>query len=154
MKGGYMAEYSMYQALLLTASLFISWIVYIVTGIACAYYVYQDAIKQVRRVLKIHPYWWAAFALMGGVWTLIAYWIMQHSTLVKKDEWLALKLDWTTAFRQVEGLLSTPICGRSIVALTIINMRTGKTTLFQINQMVNENIHTSLFFIVLTGGSV
>ena len=81
-----MAEYSMYQALLLTASLFISWIVYIVTGIACAYYVYQDAIKQVRRVLKIHPYWWAAFALMGGVWTLIAYWIMQHSTLVKKDE--------------------------------------------------------------------
>jgi hypothetical protein len=34
-----------------------------------------------------HPYWWAIFALHGGVWTALPYWVMQHSTLVKsRDE--------------------------------------------------------------------
>lgn len=82
-----MKEESIYQALLGAAGLYTYWALYILTGIACAFYVYQDAIKQSRRVLNVHPYWWAAFALIGGVWTLVAYWLLQHSTLGKsRDE--------------------------------------------------------------------
>jgi hypothetical protein len=79
-------EDSIYQALLGTAGLYTYWVLYVATGIACAYYVYQDAIKQDRRTLNIHPYWWAALALIGGVWTLLAYWLIQHSTLKKPGD--------------------------------------------------------------------
>ena len=82
-----MEEHSIYQALLGTAGLYTYWALYIATGIACAYYVYQDSIKQPRRVLNIHPYWWAALTLIGGVWAVMAYWIMQHSSFAKtRDE--------------------------------------------------------------------
>jgi len=37
--------------------------------------------------MNIHPYWWAIFALQGRVGTVLPYWVMQHSTLVKsRDE--------------------------------------------------------------------
>jgi len=81
-----MKEDSIYQALLGAVGLYAYWILYILTGIACAYYVYQDSLRQDRRALGIHPYWWAAFALLGGVWTLLAYWVMQHSTLRKPSD--------------------------------------------------------------------
>lgn len=54
-------EDSIYQALLGAAGLYAYWILYILTGIVCAYYVYQDSLRQERRALGIHPYWWAAF---------------------------------------------------------------------------------------------
>jgi hypothetical protein len=69
-----------------SAWLYIYWILYGLTNCACAYFVYQDAIKQNSRALNIGPYWWGAFSLLGGVWTLLAYWLMQHSTLVKPRE--------------------------------------------------------------------
>ncbi len=79
-----MTEESIYQALLGAAGVYNTyWILYMLTGIACAYYVYQDSLRQNRRALMIHPYWWATFALLGGVWTLLAYWVMQHSKLRK-----------------------------------------------------------------------
>jgi hypothetical protein len=80
-----MKEESIYQALLDAAGLYTYWVLYILTGITCAYYVYQDAIRQNRRALNIHPYWWAVFGLIGGVWTLVGYWLMQHSTLNKSE---------------------------------------------------------------------
>lgn len=79
-------EPSLYQALLGAAGLYVYWGLYIATGVACAYYVYQDAIKQSHVSLNIHPYWWAALTLIGGVWSLLAYWIMQHSSLVKRRD--------------------------------------------------------------------
>ncbi len=78
-----MEDHSIYQALLGAAGLYAYWILYILTGIVSAYYVYQDSIRQERRALNIHPYWWAAFGLLGGVWTLLVYWLMQHSTLTR-----------------------------------------------------------------------
>ncbi len=82
-----MEEHSIFQALLGTTGLYTYWALYVATSIGCAYYVYQDAIKQARLVLNIHPYWWAALTLIGGVWTVLAYWLMQHSTLAgTKDE--------------------------------------------------------------------
>ena len=47
---------------------------------------YQDAIKQNRRALNIGPYWWAAFSLAGGIWSLFAYWLMEHSSLSKSRD--------------------------------------------------------------------
>jgi hypothetical protein len=81
-----MKEESIYQALLGSVGLYTYWVLYILTGIACAYYVYQDAIKPPRRAINIHPYWWAIFAPLGGVWTVFPYWVMQHSALVKSGD--------------------------------------------------------------------
>lgn len=64
----------------------IYWALYAITNIGCAYFVYQDAIKQTHRALNIGPYWWALFTVIGGVWPLIAYWLMQHSSLSKNNE--------------------------------------------------------------------
>jgi len=77
---------SIFQSLATMAGLFAYWGLYIATGFACAFYVYQDAIKHKRRALNIHPYWWAALAFIGNVWALFAYWVMQHSTLVKTPD--------------------------------------------------------------------
>jgi amino acid transporter len=68
-----------------TAAIAVYYIFYILTNIACAYYIYQDAIKQDRRPLNIHPYWWAAFGAIGGIWVLVGYWLMQHSSLRKSE---------------------------------------------------------------------
>lgn len=76
---------SIFSALLGTAALYVYWIFYAATAIASAFYVYQDAIKQSRMALGIHPYWWAAFALLGSIWTLVGYWLMQHSSLRKPE---------------------------------------------------------------------
>lgn len=66
--------------------LYIYWALYVGTGIACAYYVYQDVITRAHRALNIHPYWWAALTLIGGIWAVLAYWIMQHSTLARCED--------------------------------------------------------------------
>ena len=81
-----MGEPSFFQAILGTVGVYIYWVLYVLTSVACAYFVYQDAIKQPRLELKINPYWWAAFALIGGVWTTLVYWLMQHSTLSKSQD--------------------------------------------------------------------
>ncbi len=78
-----MEEFSIFHSLLGSAGLYTYWALYILTGLACSYYVYQDVIKQTQRVLNIHPYWWVLFTLIGGVWTLLAYWIMQHSSIAR-----------------------------------------------------------------------
>jgi formate hydrogenlyase subunit 3/multisubunit Na+/H+ antiporter MnhD subunit len=75
----------MAQAFFGTAGIFIYWALYIATGFACAYYVYQDSIKQNNRPLKIHPYWWAAITLIGGIFAVLVYWVMHHSTLTKSS---------------------------------------------------------------------
>jgi hypothetical protein len=67
-------------------AIYIYWLLYALTNIACAFFVYQDAIKQNKRALNIGSVWWGFFSLLGGVWILLAYWIMQHSTLVKSNE--------------------------------------------------------------------
>jgi hypothetical protein len=69
-----------------TIGLFLYWILYGLTNFGCAYFVYQDAIKQEKRALNIGPYWWGIFSILGGVWTLLAYWLMQHSTLVQHQK--------------------------------------------------------------------
>jgi hypothetical protein len=43
--------------------------------------VYQSAVLRKRAALNIGPYWWVLFTLVGGVWTLLIYWLMEHSTL-------------------------------------------------------------------------
>lgn len=84
-----MEDSSIFQMLLATisaGSLSAYWSLYALTGIACAYYVYKDAKKQGCLALNIRPCWWAVFSLIGGVWALVAYWLLQHSTLRKFEE--------------------------------------------------------------------
>ena len=73
----------MLQVLFGSAALYLYWLLYVATSLGSAFYVYQDAIRQPRRALNISPYWWAAFALIRSIWTLAAYWLMQHSSLAK-----------------------------------------------------------------------
>ncbi len=81
-----MDESSLTQSILTTTWLYAYWVLYGVTNVACAYFVYQDAIKQNRCALNIGPYWWAAFSLAGGIWSLFAYWLMEHSSLSKSRD--------------------------------------------------------------------
>ena len=62
------------------------WVLYAITNIGCAYFVYQDAIKQSLLPLNVGPFWWGLFSLIGGVLPLAAYWLMQHSSLAKRGE--------------------------------------------------------------------
>jgi len=60
------------------------WLVwFILPGAAAAYYAYQDGIRHTPLALNIHPGWWALFCFVTGAWGLLAYWIMEHSTLRK-----------------------------------------------------------------------
>jgi len=60
------------------------WLVwYILPGSAAAYYAYQDGKKRRPLALNIHPGWWALFCFVSGAWGLLAYWVMEHSTLRK-----------------------------------------------------------------------
>ena len=62
------------------------WIVRAIAVIAAAYFVYHSAIRRKRAALNIGPNWWVLFTLVGGVWTLLIYWLMEHSTLsVRRD---------------------------------------------------------------------
>ena len=68
--------------------LIVYWIVWLMMGVASAYYVYQDGIKIMPLKLKVHPGWWALFCLVFSVWGLLAYWVMHHSSLAlhERDE--------------------------------------------------------------------
>ena len=73
------------------SQLFISWAPYsiywliwfILPGGAAAYYAYQDGIKRTPLALNVHPGWWALFCFVSGAWGLLAYWLIEHSTLSK-----------------------------------------------------------------------
>ena len=71
----------MLQDMFGSVPLYIYWGLYILTCLASAYYVYQDARKQAHRALNIHPYWWIIFGLLLNIWAVLVYWLMQHSTL-------------------------------------------------------------------------
>ena len=57
------------------------WIVRAIAIIAAAYFVYHSAIRRKRAALNIGANWWVLFTVVGGVWTLLVYWLMEHSTL-------------------------------------------------------------------------
>ena len=57
------------------------WGIRAIAIVAAAYFVYQAAIRRKRAALNIGPNWWVLFTLVGGVWTLLVYWLMEHSTL-------------------------------------------------------------------------
>jgi hypothetical protein len=60
------------------------WLIwYVVPGGLAAYYVYQDGIKRMPLALNIHPGAWALFCFASGAWGLLAYWIIEHSSLRK-----------------------------------------------------------------------
>jgi hypothetical protein len=61
--------------------MYVYWAAWGLTSIACAYFVYQSAIHRKRAALNIGPYWWAVFTLVGGIWALLIYWIIEHSSL-------------------------------------------------------------------------
>lgn len=81
-----MSGSSYFLAIFSSYGIYIYWILFAITNIGCTYFVYQDAIKQNKRALNIGATWWGLFTLLGGIWTLLAYWIMQHSTLTKSGE--------------------------------------------------------------------
>ena len=56
-------------------------IVHAIAIVAAAYFVYQSAIRRRQAALNIGPRWWVLFTLVGGIWTLLIYWVMEHSTL-------------------------------------------------------------------------
>ena len=63
------------------ALLYLYWAAWGIISIACAFFVYQSAIRRKRSALNIGPYWWAFFTLIGGIWTLLIYWLIEQSTL-------------------------------------------------------------------------
>ena len=77
----------------LLSQLFFSWapmslywlIWFIVPGLVAAYYVYQDGIRRMPLALNVKPKWWALFCFVSGAWGLLAYWLMHHSSLAKKE---------------------------------------------------------------------
>jgi hypothetical protein len=76
-----MEQSSLFGAILNGAFIYAYWAAWGATNIACAYFVYQSAIRRTRAELGIGPYWWALLTLIGGVWTLLIYWLIEHSTL-------------------------------------------------------------------------
>lgn len=67
------------------APISVYWLIcFILPGGVSAYYVYQDGIKRMPLALNVHPGWWALICFSSSVWGLLAYWIMQHSSLAKK----------------------------------------------------------------------
>jgi hypothetical protein len=81
-----MEQASLIQAIFGSMTLYISWAVWLFSNIACAYFVYQSARRRTAPALNIGPYWWALFTLVGGIWTLFIYWLMEHSTLAGGGE--------------------------------------------------------------------
>ena len=62
------------------------WIARAIAVVAAAYFVYRSAVRRKRAVMNIGPNWWVLFTLVGGLWTLLIYWLMEHSTLsVQRD---------------------------------------------------------------------
>jgi hypothetical protein len=57
------------------------WAAHAIATVACAYFVYQSAIRRKQAAMDIGAFWWVLFTLVGGIWTLFVYWIMEHSTL-------------------------------------------------------------------------
>ena len=81
-----MEQPSFFSAIFGATALYLYWAVWIMTNIACAYFVYQSAIHRKSNALNISAYWWALFTLLGGIWTLLIYWLMEHSSLVQRDD--------------------------------------------------------------------
>ncbi len=57
------------------------WIIWLLTNIGCTYFVYQSAIHRQHATMGINAYWWAIFSLLGGIWTLLIYWLIEQSML-------------------------------------------------------------------------
>ena len=57
------------------------WVIRAIAVVAAAYFVYHAAIRRKRAALNIGPNWWVLFTLVGGIWTVLVYWLMEHSTL-------------------------------------------------------------------------
>ena len=62
------------------------WLFYVVPVVASAYFTYRDASKQKTLALNIPPIFWAIFCVPSGVLGLIAYWVMNHSSLAKNKQ--------------------------------------------------------------------
>jgi hypothetical protein len=59
----------------------IFWVAKAVAIVAIAYFLYQAAIRRRHAALNIGAHWWVLFTLLGGIWTLLIYWLMERSTL-------------------------------------------------------------------------
>ncbi len=81
-----MEQTSLFGAVFGAAWVYLYWGAWGLTSIACAYFVYQDAIRRKHAALKIGAYWWALFTLIGGVWSLLAYWLIERSTLSSRSD--------------------------------------------------------------------
>lgn len=55
---------------------------YVLPAVASAYFAYKDASKREVLALGIPPVVWALVCIPSGVLGLLAYWLMNHSTLV------------------------------------------------------------------------
>lgn len=81
-----MDQPSVFSAIFGAAAVYLYWGVWILTNLGCAYFVYQSAIRRKSSALNISAYWWALFTVFGGVWTLLVYWLMEHSSLARRDD--------------------------------------------------------------------
>lgn len=79
-----MEEPSLFSTLFGATWVYAYWAVWATINIASAYFVYQAAIRRERAALNIGPYWWALFTLVSGIWALLIYWLIEHSTLSGK----------------------------------------------------------------------
>ena len=73
------------------SALYLSWgptilwgfVWYVMPAAVAAFFVFKDASKRKVLVLNIPPYAWALLCIPSGIFGLLAYWFMHHSSLAK-----------------------------------------------------------------------
>ena len=80
-----MEQTSLSQMFFSWVPMILYWLIwFIAPGLVAAYYVNQDGIKRMPLALNVKPKWWVLFCFVSGVWGLLAYWLMHHSSLANK----------------------------------------------------------------------
>ena len=68
-------------------SYYIAWLV---VNVFAGVWIYKDAKKLPYLFLNSKPIWWFfASLILGGVWVILVYWVIHHSTIsnrIEKDE--------------------------------------------------------------------
>lgn len=58
---------------------------YYLAGIVLGIFVYRDAKKQDNLAMGITPIWWAVMTALEAPLGVLAYWIIHHSSLIRKQ---------------------------------------------------------------------
>jgi len=61
---------------------YIYYVLWLIVNIFAAVWLYRDAKKLPSLFINSKPIWWAfAAVVIGGVWVVLVYWVIHHSTI-------------------------------------------------------------------------